>query len=217
MWNVELTANTPNSAPRTPQWGMVWLWAALLVGLALTVKSGSLIWFDRSFAQWMEAIRTPGLDVAARTITFFGSSPWTLSVVTAAGLWWLTRRQHMALLLFVGAGMCGLALHVLLRVWVAQWRPDAVVPDSLNLVSAFDLAGFPSGHAFRSAFLYGWWAETLGRRARRWATAGVVGCGLLIFLVGASRVYVHRHWATDVVGGWLLALTTLAAVRGSRP
>lgn len=196
--------------------GLVWLWAALLLGLALAVKGGVLISFDRSLAHGMEAVRTPGLDVAARILTFFGSSPWTLSAAAAMGLWWLKRRQRMALLLFMGAWMCGLTLQVLLRFLVAQWRPDAVVPGSFNLVTSFDLAGFPSGHAFRSAFLYGWWAETLGRRARRWATAGVAGCALLIFLVGLSRVYLHRHWGTDVAGGWLLALAVLAVARRPR-
>ena len=193
------------------------MWITLLVGLALTVKSGSLVWFDRSLAQWMEAIRTPWLDVAARTLTFFGSSPWTLSMVAAMGLCWLKRRQRMTLFRFIVAGLSGLVLHVLLRLWVAQWRPDMPAPSSTDLMSRYDLVGFPSGHAFRSAFLYGWWAEALSRKRSGWATAGIAGCAVLIFLVGLSRVYLHRHWATDVVGGWLLALTALAAVRGSRP
>jgi len=34
-----------------------------------------------------------------------------------------------------------------------------------------------------------------------------LGSGIAL-AAGASRIYVDRHWATDLVGGWALGATT---------
>ncbi|MBI3010995.1 MAG: phosphatase PAP2 family protein [Candidatus Omnitrophica bacterium] len=217
MRNADL--KTPNSqlATRNSQLFSMWFWALLLLGVAVMVKRGDLITFDRAITQWMGSLRMPQLDAAARAVTFLGSSPWTLSVATLMAVGWVRTRQWAMLAAFVVAGGLGFALQVWLRYWVGQWRPDVVtVPSALDVMARYPLFGFASGHAFRSAFLYGWWGEVLQQRRTGWAMAATVGCGLLVFLVGASRIYLHRHWCTDVVGGWLIAMTVLVMTRPVR-
>ncbi|MBI2496282.1 MAG: phosphatase PAP2 family protein [Candidatus Omnitrophica bacterium] len=210
------TPNSQLSTHNSPLFS-VWFWALLLVGMAVMVRRGDLIAFDRAITQWMEALRMPLLDAAARAITFLGSSPWTLSIAILMSVGWVRARHWAMLAAFVAAGGLGLALQVWLRYWVGQWRPDVVtLPSALDVMARYHLAGFASGHAFRSAFLYGWWGEALQQRRAGWAQAATVGCGLLVFLVGASRIYLHRHWCTDVVGGWLIAMTVLAMTRPIR-
>lgn len=85
------------------------------------------------------------------------------------------------------------------------------MPLPLTLATRYELAGFTSGHGFRSAFLCGWWRQVLLRHHTWWGTAGVLGCNALIFLIGATRIYLHRHWLTDVLGAWLVAMVTLSA------
>jgi len=36
--------------------------------------------------------------------------------------------------------------------------------------------------------------------------------GILIALVGVSRIYVGEHWASDVLGAYLLGSVTLVAI-----
>jgi membrane-associated phospholipid phosphatase len=61
---------------------------------------------------------------------------------------------------------------------------------------------FPSGHAIIAFSL----AASISEEAREpWVTA--LGYGTAS-LVGWSRVYDHRHWASDVVGGAIVAVAT---------
>lgn len=191
---------------------MAWCWALALAVLALAVKSGHLASIDRSIAQAIGSIRSPGLDRAARTITFFGSSSCAVALLAATGLWSAKRHQGRPFASFLIAGCCGLGLQMLLRFWVAQWRPDsAAAQDPGDWAARYDLSGFTSGHGLRSALLYGWWGRTLLWMGTRRGALAASGCVLLILSVGLTRVYLGRHWPSDVLGAWLLALLVLAA------
>ena len=56
---------------------------------------------------------------------------------------------------------------------------------------------FPSGHSTNAAIAYGFIAAEI---RKKWAT---IVCGIIIFLVGFSRVAVGVHYPTDVLSGWL--------------
>lgn len=59
-------------------------------------------------------------------------------------------------------------------------------------------ASFPSSHA-ANAFAFAW---VLARRYRKWAW----GFWLFAALVAASRVYLNRHWVSDVLVGSALGV-----------
>jgi membrane-associated phospholipid phosphatase len=69
---------------------------------------------------------------------------------------------------------------------------------------------FPSGHAVRSA------VEALLLCAAAWGTRWRwrVACvaAVVVFLIGVGVVYHEWHWASDVLGGWALAVAWVATV-----
>ena len=193
------------------RWSRLWLgWVLALGLLTIAVKCGWLASIDSGVAQWTKAIRSPGVDATVRMVTFFGSSSWVGAVI-ALMLWrWVTKCQWARLWAFIGAALLGIMGVAGIRLFVGQWRPDVqYIPAVLTPLMRFELAGFPSGHAFRSAFLYGWWAIVLSCNKKSWIRACSVACAMLILMVGGSRIYLHRHWFTDVVGGWLIAIIVL--------
>ena len=86
-------------------------------------------------------------------------------------------------------------------------------------------SAFPSGHATQSATLCVALVvvATLLTRSRALRVAAWVAAFVIIVLVGVSRVYLRDHWASDVLGGWLLAsiwvggLTIALRPRFTRP
>lgn len=67
---------------------------------------------------------------------------------------------------------------------------------------------FPSGHAFMSVSFYGlliWltWTHVRDNKLRLILT---ILFGIMIFLIGFSRIYLRVHYTTDVVAGFCLGI-----------
>jgi undecaprenyl-diphosphatase len=73
---------------------------------------------------------------------------------------------------------------------------------------------FPSGHTLNSAVFFGTLAALLvaGLHSRLARTAVIIGAILVSVGIGLSRLYLGYHWATDVLAGWLIAVTWLTIV-----
>lgn len=72
---------------------------------------------------------------------------------------------------------------------------------------------YPSGHATGSAIGYGMVGFVLLQFVKSWPKRIAITLALVnwVVLIGFSRVYLRAHWASDIVGGWLLAMTYLNA------
>jgi undecaprenyl-diphosphatase len=139
------------------------------------------------------------LDHAVRDFTALGSLAILLTIaLIAIGFLVMQRRRLQALMLALSlAG--GLALSELLKHVFERTRP----PEIYHAAGTLN-ASFPSGHALLSTVFYvtlgAMLARTLKTRAQKVYALGV---GLLLaMLVGASRVYLGVHWASDVLAGW---------------
>lgn len=102
----------------------MWPWAVVLILFALAVKATCFVAIDAHVDRWMEVVGHLNVALAARTVSFFGSVPWTLSMFMVMGAWWIAQKRYRTLLACVGAGLIGLMLQCGLRLWVGQWRPD---------------------------------------------------------------------------------------------
>jgi undecaprenyl-diphosphatase len=72
---------------------------------------------------------------------------------------------------------------------------------------------FPSGHAMGATTVYGLVAFIVSRErpSSRWVP--FAAAGVLILVIGISRVFLGVHWATDVIGGFAAgAFAVLAGV-----
>jgi membrane-associated phospholipid phosphatase len=166
-------------------------------------------------------------------ITEFGSYYWIkrLALVVTLALVFVSE------LLVIVRGK-SIRLPVLCTVLVLTWILVMALGEILNLElkdyvrrarppyhEAAHASGysFPSGHSMAAIIAYGMLAYVLAvviphRRIRRGL---IVGFGVLVFLIGFSRVFLGAHWASDVVGGfaaggcWLgLCIAVIETIRG---
>jgi len=121
----------------------------------------------------------------------------------AAGCLLILRRYRVTLTLTAGL-IGGLVLTSALKAVVARPRPDFVTH-----LAAVSSPSFPSGHSMMAAIVYPTLGVILARAATRpLLKRYVIGVALcLMVLVGASRVYLGVHYATDVLAGWCIGLS----------
>ena len=176
------------------------------IGIADEMAEGDSHTFDMAVLQALHPgpdLRDPigpaWLDRAAADFTSLGSvSVLATITVAVAGFLMLSRRSLEAALLAVAFGG-GLAISEGLKGLFGRERP----PDIYRAMETLN-PSFPSGHALLSAVLY----LTLGAMLARATPRGslrvyVMACAMVIALmVGATRVYLGVHWASDVVAGW---------------
>ncbi|MEV7440540.1 phosphatase PAP2 family protein [Streptomyces sp. NPDC091204] len=192
-----------------------------LLAAVVAARHGAPYLFDESVHGWSVRHR-PAVAVAfARGVTATGSGPVPYVCAVAAGFVAGRGRGGRGRLL-TAAGALGfllLAQGVRYAVMYGLARPRPPAADWAAHASGF---AFPSGHTTTSAVTAGLLAWAVWRAAAP-ATARL--CWALLacwaIAVGLTRVYLGVHWPTDVLGGWLYALTWLTAAMavsgGRRP
>ncbi|MFE0905285.1 phosphatase PAP2 family protein [Streptomyces rochei] len=206
-----------DSPPRPPRprtalrvaWALA-VCSALLLTL-VAVEWRPLIDLDDDIAgtthRW--AVEEPGITHAMRILTDWVWDTWTMRLLCAAVVLWLWfRRGDRWTAVWLGAAcLLGSLLQQLLKAAVDRARP--VWPDP---VDSAHFAAFPSGHAMTATFVCGllvWLVHHYGAAdgVRRAALAAAV---VSVAGVGVTRVWLGVHWATDVLGGWLLGALVVA-------
>ncbi|MFE0724268.1 phosphatase PAP2 family protein [Streptomyces rochei] len=206
-----------DSPPRPPRprtalrvaWALAVCSALLLTLVALEWRP--LIDLDDGIAgtthRW--AVEEPGITHAMRILTDWVWDTWTMRLLCAAVVLWLWfRRGDRWTAVWLGAAcLLGSLLQQLLKAAVDRARP--VWPDP---VDSAHFAAFPSGHAMTATFVCGllvWLVHHYGAAdgVRRAALAAAV---VSVAGVGVTRVWLGVHWATDVLGGWLLGALVVA-------
>ena len=101
---------------------------------------------------------------------------------------------------------CVVALNALLKLIVQRPRPEG-----FRLVEETGYS-FPSGHSMVAMAFFGLLIWMIWRYHRRdvMRTIWCIAFGLVIVMVGVSRVYLGVHYASDVIAGFCVSLVWLA-------
>ncbi len=151
------------------------------------------------------------MDRLPEALADFGNwiGAYTTGVVVAlvVGVW-LGRLGRAQDVLLLGAVIGIRALNTTVKGWIDSPRPT---PDLVRVTERADGLGFPSGHSSGAMILFGalaWisWQNISPGLLRMTAVAGSI---LIVFVVGAARIFTGAHWPSDVLGGYLLAIAAL--------
>ncbi|MGV3538491.1 MAG: phosphatase PAP2 family protein [Rufibacter sp.] len=179
-------------------WSVFLLCLVLFFWLGREVLPGTELGFDSMAFEWADERNSPELTEFIKGITFLASR----NFISGAGLmligYFLFVKKHKWYSLKVPVIAVGsISLNLLLKYLFNRPRP--IIP---HLVDSYGLS-FPSGHAMISASFYGLLIYLVWKNVEvpAWRFLLVTLLSLLILFIGFSRVYLHVHYATDVVAG----------------
>jgi undecaprenyl-diphosphatase len=143
-------------------------------------------------------------------VSVFGNrwTPHALTVATALVFLWRKRRSEaFGLALSAGGGSL---INRLFKMLIARPRPSA---ELVGFSYRDEALSFPSGHVTFYVCYFGFLffaAYTLLPRGSNVRRVALVLTALPVLLIGFSRVYLHAHWPSDVLGAYLLSGIWLA-------
>jgi undecaprenyl-diphosphatase len=124
-------------------------------------------------------------------------------IILATVLFWLVDLRLEAIMVVAVSAMSSL-LNALIKYLVARPRPTT------HLVDVIQIAGgksFPSGHVMSYIAFWGLLFTLiiiLFKGNHWWRTTLLITSALFVVLVGPSRMYLGAHWASDVLGAYLI-------------
>ena len=181
---------------------------ALLLVSALALSVAAYIFgifrFDLEIAISMTGNDNQAITAVMAAVSFLGDG-WmpVLLVFLAAGICALRKKWLEAV--FVVATLSSGILAGMIKALVGRPRPPGFLLTPSDVFQGFNQYAYPSGHVLFFVVFFGFlaflsWMHLAGRV--RWIIIAV--CSSLIVLIGPSRVYLGEHWASDVIGSYLI-------------
>jgi undecaprenyl-diphosphatase len=161
---------------------------------------------DRWAFDLLDPLQAEPIIGLAKMVTSLGSLAAMIAITAATAVWALVKRRPVdAATVVLGAVLAYVLVHITKAAFDRPRPPGALV--------ATENSAYPSGHA---TYVVAWvaCATILVRGGVHWATrvAAVTVALVIVAAVAVSRVYLHAHYLTDVIGGVALGFAIWSCV-----
>jgi undecaprenyl-diphosphatase len=178
--------------------------------LALFARTDAYFAWDLRATLALQSVGAPGFPSLMRAASVFGdgANGWLLTALAMLLFFLRGRRTEMFALLFSVGG--GELVNRLVKLAVGRPRP---VAELVRVSGRWGRESFPSGHVTFYVCYFGFLffaAFALLPRGSNVRRAALALTALPVLFIGLSRMYLGAHWASDVLGAYLLSGAWLA-------
>jgi undecaprenyl-diphosphatase len=214
---AQQAARTESELPRVRRYRAVMFQGALVLVavafgvLTFLVKTTPFFAFDLQITKSLQLVNAPSFALLMNLISWPGFTPQSMIIagliillIYVFGLHWEAVMAFIAVVFSTG-------INLLVKDLIQRPRPT---PDLVGVFATLNSYSFPSGHVMYYLGFFGfiWFLafSLLKPSLKRGFLLVVIGA--LVVLVGISRIYLGEHWASDVIGSYLLGTLTLVAI-----
>jgi undecaprenyl-diphosphatase len=181
----------------------------LFICVAAAVASGATMHFDNFVRSGIHSWASAPLTRLAYDASLLGSVPVLTSFFTIGLAAFLLARRFQPAIALASAMAGAIVLDNVLKYALHRARPApffGTAPASYS---------FPSGHVLFSSCFYGTLSFILTTNVRNTMSRTAVWAltALLVSTIGWSRIYLGFHYPSDVIGGPLIAMAWMGALK----
>jgi membrane-associated phospholipid phosphatase len=188
--------------------GLATLQLTLLGLLARWVRKHPVSKRDIAITRALQQKDSHLLDYAALAFTFISNPKIMMPMMVPVALIFWKMHLRLAAAMLAVLTLVNEVTKLWIKRIVGRPRPN---PALVHVYKSAHGQSFPSGNAASAVTFWGWLLAMgllhLKGRARKIL---LLIPALIIILIGPSRVYLGDHWASDVLGGYLLGSSWLA-------
>jgi undecaprenyl-diphosphatase len=137
-------------------------------------------------------------------VSYLGEISIALTLTIIAVMTFALRHQWIEAI-FMFATISNVLVTFALKELIHRARPFPMPIDSNGFLQEINQYSFPSGHVLFFVVFFGLFAYLAWLNFISYTRILVVlACAVLIILIGPSRVFLGAHWASDVLGGYMI-------------
>jgi undecaprenyl-diphosphatase len=199
----EIIVAPPHAASRA-RWAAAIFFVVLIIYGAVAVLAHRYSYFnwDVTLARGIQAVSLPGFAALMTAVSLLGNGWIACPLVIVAGLALIRTGLRAQGVLCMSGVAAGWLVNSLTKLLIGRPRPS---DELVHIVRAYQSDSFPSGHVvfFVDFFGFLFFLAYVLLKTGPLRRASLTVLGLLIVLVGISRVYLGAHWPSDVAGAYL--------------
>jgi len=173
---------------------------AMLTFLVETIPSFPI---DLQITRAIQSFNSPLFSAIMNLISWPGFFPHSFIITLLIALVLYIYGLHWEAVASLLAAVFSTVTNELVKEIIQRPRPSVDLVDVFAVLQSYS---FPSGHVMFYVGLFGfvWYLIFALLKRSLIRTLLLTFLGSLIFLVGISRIYLGQHWASDVLGAYLL-------------
>ena len=181
---------------------------AVLTFLVKTMPSFAI---DLQITRAIQLINFPYFALLMSVVSWPGFTPQSMIIAGLIILLIYGFGLHWEAVMALIAAVFSTAINLLVKDLIQRPRPTSKVVTVIDTLNSYS---FPSGHVMFYLGFFGFIAflafSLLKPTLKRSLILAFIG--ILVVLIGISRIYLGEHWASDVLGAYLLGSLTLVAI-----
>ncbi|MHB1354464.1 MAG: phosphatase PAP2 family protein [Anaerolineae bacterium] len=187
------------------------LFAGAFAVLTILVRTTPSIAVDLLISRTIQSIGFPPFAWLMKALSWLGFMPQSVIITALCVLLIYLLGLHWEAVVSLFAAVVSTGTSLLVKDLIQRPRPVAPLVDVFAILDTYS---YPSGHVMYYVGFFGFLGflafSLLKPSCKR--TLILVFLGIPVSLVGASRIYLGQHWASDVLGAYLLGILILAAI-----
>ncbi|MCH1624026.1 phosphatase PAP2 family protein [Ferdinandcohnia quinoae] len=183
---------------------------SITVGYTIIIVNDVFYTIDTNVEDMLASWSSPILERVMEGITFLAYTKMLALLSAVALIWLLIKKLYIQIIFFLLLMGGGVILTLVMKLTIERDRPDEITYIDFwgfgnNIISY----SYPSGHAVKGFLFFGFLIYLIHRKmnSKGLEYSLTVFFVTLIVLIGIGQILLNRHYVSDVLGGYLIAIT----------